>query len=333
MFVPLLTRPQYKHMFDKCSCPAFLLAGGGAYLSILGAVYTDKFVVQRLTDVKWIGEATTHEDRRVYRLAKLFTSLRLAVTALDEYYSRVSKDQGIPVLIRNEPHPRFFPYPTSFEEYPTEANQEPRCTEFRYIDAFRADSINVTFLAEVESSGQKLVIKFVDRYGVEAHELLAAASMAPRLLYCGQLDGKSDVRGGAESCTEDDVNLGGLYDGPMHMVVMGYIEGNTADKQSVWPEDACVETEKAIRTLHDAQLVYGDLRAPNIMFSGDKVFLIDFDWAGKVGKVYYPRNLSSRVEWPEEVEKLEMKPILKEHDLFMLDKLFPRRQSSRGSSE
>ena len=320
-------------MFEKCCCPAFLLAGGGAYLSILGAVYTDKFVVQRLTDIKWIGEATTHEDRRVYRLAKLFTSLRLAVKALDEYYGRVSEDQGIPALIPDKPHPRFFPYPTSFEEYPTKADQEPKCTEFMYIDTFRADPTNVAFLAEVESSGQKLVIKFVDRYGVEAHELLAAAFMAPPLLYCGQLDGKSDVRGGAESCTEDDVNLGGLYDGPMRMVVMEYIEEDTADKESAWPENARKQTEVAIQKLHDAQLVHGDLRKPNVMFSGGKVVIIDFDWAGKVGKAHYPRGLSSKVQWPDKVDKLEMKPILKEHDLDMLDKLFPRRQSPRGSSE
>jgi len=286
-------------------------------------VYTDKFVVQRLTDIKWIGEATTHEDRRVYRLAKVFTSLRLAVEALGEYYESVSKDQDIPALVLNEPHPRFFPYPTSFEEYPTKADHEPKCTEFRYIDAFSADSTNVTFLAEVKSSGQKLVIKFVDRYGVEAHQLLADASMAPLLLYCGQLDGKKDVRG-AEGRTEDDTNPGGLYDGPMRMVVMEYIEGNTADKESAWPEDAREKMEKAIQKLHDAQLVYEDLRAPNVMFPGDKVLLIDFDWAGKVGKAHYPRNLASWVKWPEEAENLEMKPILEEDDWFMLDQLFPR---------
>jgi len=249
------------------------------------------------------------------------------VEALGDYYESVSKDQDIPALVLNEPHPRFFPYPTSFEEYPTKADHEPKCTEFRYIDTFSAASTNVTFLAKVKSSGQKLVIKFVDRYGVEAHQLLADASMAPRLLYCGQLDGKKDVRR-AEGRDEDDTNPGGLYDGPMRMVVMEYIEGKTAQEDPAWPEGAREQVEKAIQTLHDAQLVYGDLWAPNVVFSGDKVFLIDFDWAGKVGKVQYPRGFSVMVKLPgKEVEKLEMKPILKEHDQFMLDRLFPKQRS------
>ena len=89
--------------------------------------------------------------------------------------------------------------------------------------------------------------------------------------------------------------------------------------------------EEAIKMLHDAGLVFGDLRAPNIMFSGDDVFIIDFDWAGKVGEMRYPRHLSS-VMWPEEAGKLELTPILKSHDLltFMLDQLFPELSGGRS---
>ena len=59
------------------------------------------------------------------------------------------------------------------------------------------------------------------------------------------------------------------------------------------------------------------------MFSGGEVLLIDFDWAGKVNEARYPRNLSRSVRWPGEVEELEMKPILMDHDLFMPDQPFP----------
>jgi len=153
--------------------------------------------------------------------------------------------------------------------------------------------------------------------------------MAPQLLYCGSLDGKTDVRD-AESRALGSIKLCGLYDGPMRMVVMEHIEGNTADKEPTWPKDARERIEKAIRKLHDAELVFGDLRAPNVMFSGKKVFLIDFDWAGKVNEARYPRNLSSVVKWPGKAVELEMKPILKDHDLFMLDQLFAELPSPRG---
>ena len=67
------------------------------HLTILGVVYTDKFIVQRLTDTMWIGEATTHEDSRVYSLARVFTSLRFAVATLDKYYGQVWEDPNIPI--------------------------------------------------------------------------------------------------------------------------------------------------------------------------------------------------------------------------------------------
>jgi len=266
--------------------------------------------------------ATTHQQARLDHLARVFGSLRLAVAALDEYYGQVSRDSDIPALALNKPHPRFFPHPTRFKEYRAEADAEPEWTEFEYIDIPRADPTNVTFVAKVKSLDRKLVIKFVEQYGVEAHQLLADAGMAPRLLYCGLLDGECDVRS-AGSRTRVNTT-GGLYACPVDMVVMEYIEGNTVGEASVLQKDVREKTEKAIQKLHDAQLVFGDLRAVNVMISGDKVFLIDFDWAGKVNEARYPLNLSRSVRWPKEAKELEMEYILMDHDRFMLDQLFPK---------
>ena len=267
--------------------------------------------------------ATTHQQTRVDHLARVFGSLRLAVAALDEYYGQVSGDPDVPTLIPNEPHPRFFPHPTRFKEYRAGADAEREWTEFEYIDIPRADPTNVTFVAKVKSSGRKLVIKFVEQYGVEAHQLLADAGMAPRLLYCGLLDGECDTRD-AGRFTRVSTATGGLYACPVDMVVMEYIEGDTVDKASILPKDIREKAEKAIQKLHDGQYVFGDLRAVNVMVSGDKVFLIDFDWAGKVNEARYPLNLSRSVKWPKEAKELEMEYILMDHDRFMLDQLFPK---------
>ena len=166
-----------------------------------------------------------------------------------------------------------------------------------------------------------MVIKFVNRYGVETHQLLADEKMAPQLLYCGPLDGINDVRIDG-SRTEGSTKIGGLYVGSMRMIVMEYIKRDTVEP--LWPNDAREKIEKAIKTLHDAKIVFGDLRAPDIIFSGGNPFLIDFDWAGKEGEARYPRNLSRSVTWPKEVEELEMKPILMDHDWFMFGQLFPK---------
>ena len=246
--------------------------------------------------------------------------LRLAITELDSYYEQVSKDQSIPPLVVNKPHPRFFPHPTRFAEY-SPRYEEPQWIDFEYIDIPRMDPTNVSFIAKVKSSEQKLVIKFVGRYGVEAHDLLVSKGMAPRLLYCGLLDGQTDVRS-VESRVQGSIGASGLYDGPIRMVAMEYIEGTTIDKAPHPPEDTRAQIEQALKVLHDRQLVFGDLRAPNVMISGNKVYLIDFDWAGKLNEVCYPLHLSTSVAWPGDPRKLELEPILVDHDLLMLERLF-----------
>ena len=202
----------------------------------------------------------------------------------------------------------------------TPDNTERNWIDFEYIDVPRLDPSNVTFIVKVKSSDRKLVVKFVQRYGVEPHELLATEGMAPRLLYCGLLDGKTDARDG-ESRARGSTGAGGLYVGPIRMVVVEYIEGTTLDKARNAPEDIKRKIEKIVKTLHDHQFVFGDLRTPNIMITGSKVYFIDFDWSGKVGEARYPLNLSVRVRWPKIPQYLELKPILVEHDLFMLSEL------------
>ena len=314
---------QFKPISDKCCCPCFLLSGSGAYLSILGVAFTDKFIVQRLTDAIWVGEATPHEDGRLHHLARVFHALRLAIETLDKYYDQVSNDQSIPELILNEPHPRFFPYPTKFREYSPELKGKDRkWTNFKYVDLPRTGPTNITFIAEAENQSRMLVVKFVERYGVEAHVLLASEEMAPRLLYCGLLDGETDVRDGDDRA-QGSIKTGGLYVGPIRMVVMDYIKGSTLNDKTHRPDDVLPEIKKAVKMLHDRQLVFGDLRPPNVMVASDnKVYLIDFDWSGKVNEARYPLHLSTTVKWPKESKKLELEPILIDHDLLMLERLF-----------
>ena len=145
----------------------------------------------------------------------------------------------------------------------------PEYTEFEYIRPFGGPPTNVTFLIKVKPSGQNLVIKFIDRYGVGAHQLLADTRMALRLLYCGLLDGRNDVRN-AGSHAGGRTEGGGRYVGLTRPVVMEYTEGDTAVESAPWPNGAHKQVEVAARKLHAAQLVFGDLRKPNIIFSEGK---------------------------------------------------------------
>ena len=76
---------QLKEIRDKCCCPTFIIAGGGPYLAILGATLTDKFIVQRLTNLEWLGMGRIFEIEHLYHIAQVFGSLREALRRLDEF--------------------------------------------------------------------------------------------------------------------------------------------------------------------------------------------------------------------------------------------------------
>jgi hypothetical protein len=105
------------------------------------------------------------------------------------------------------------------------------------------------------------------------------------------------------------------------MIVVDYIEGHYMGPASPFTGDTVAQIEKVIQTLHDAQLVLGDLRNTSFIMSGFKVFLVNFDWAGKGNEARYPRNLSREVWWPGSPEELELRPILMEHDKLMLARM------------
>jgi hypothetical protein len=103
----VLTYRQMKGIRDKCCCPSFIIGAGGPYLAILGAILTDKYVVQRLTSLEWLGVGQVFEDKHLYRIAQVFESLRGALQKLDEFYDEV--DEQTLKLVEGHSHPRFLP--------------------------------------------------------------------------------------------------------------------------------------------------------------------------------------------------------------------------------
>jgi hypothetical protein len=84
----------------------------------------------------------------------------------------------------------------------------------------------------------RLVVKFCERYGGDAHRMLADACLAPKLYYCSEV-------------------VGGVF-----IVVMEQVDGRDAYsefRQRDLPR-AVLDDGK----LHDTQLAYGDMRRPII---------------------------------------------------------------------
>ncbi|KAI0245532.1 hypothetical protein BJV78DRAFT_1262434 [Lactifluus subvellereus] len=300
---------------EKCCCPTFLIAAGGAWLTVMGSVFTDKFIVQRLADTRWMALLSTEEDTRVYYNARVLIALRNCLQGLQKYYNDLKLVPRFPIS-PNKPHPRYYPHLTSFTKGGT-------ITHFKYLKALEDDPACVTYLAKISQGdvtslatggGDKVVIKFVASYGVGVHKFLVQRGWAPALRYYSPLrkTGLSNDLPGPARC------LPGLHlHSPMHIVVMDYII-----TRSPLPEDAYSQIETVLTLLHAHGYVFGGIK------------FIDFDWSGRYKQIenmdhvqvgdehyaYYPLLMSTiKGMWASGMEPLT--PILPEHDWEMLKKL------------
>jgi hypothetical protein len=317
-------------MRQRCCCPTFILVAGGPWFCVLGGVFTDKFVVQRLTDLMWTAPSSMYEDARVQKIARTLYALKLCVQELRAYYAKV-KDlpvQDSPPESNAEPlNPsRFFPYTTSFTEVDPASGQE-REWKFKYLDAFEDCSACVTYLAEIIDEprcGEKIVVKFVTRYGEEVHRFLEEGGHAPKLYYLGPLrDGGKNSSGNI--WPDATIPHPGLHLGPLRMAVMEYIHPSRT------PHDSGKQVSDVIKELHENGFVFGDLREPNVLFdTNGKAKFIDFDWAGRYKTDFstggdngipftrYPLALSRSLNWARPVKELELGFIQPEDDVAML---------------
>ncbi|RIA94123.1 hypothetical protein C1645_690128, partial [Glomus cerebriforme] len=51
--------------------------------------------------------------------------------------------------------------------------------------------------------------------------------------------------------------------------------------------------------LHEQNIVFGDLRRPNILVTIKGTILVDFEWCGKHNTDRYPVTMSTEISWPE----------------------------------
>jgi len=67
-----------------------------------------------------------------------------------------------------------------------------------------------------------------------------------------------------------------------------------------------------VKAFHKEGLVHGDLRLPNFIFTKrtpHKMMLVDFDWGGTAGEVFFPRGPLARELRQQSGEPLLDRPI------------------------
>ncbi|KAI0296951.1 hypothetical protein B0F90DRAFT_1635421 [Multifurca ochricompacta] len=276
-------------IFRRCSyCPSIILAIAGPWMCVAGGIYLDKAIVQPLTEYIWLGGDAFKESRFDFTL-RLFAALKSAISTLQDYYGNLNPSNEIPRHLLHA-----FPFVTS---YGTQS--------FEYlmplVDYHRG---KLVYKAQLHESGQLIVVKFVSTYNAEAHRLLASNQLAPALYYAG---------------TED---IEAIQYGEHYMVVMDFVDGSEPNEVPLSNEQFG-QVDRAVRLLHQQNFVFGDLRTPNLLISGEKVMLIDFDWCGTADESLYPSTLNtdSGIQWPDGVWPGEV--MRKEDDVTMLERLRP----------
>lgn len=261
-------------------------------MMVSGAIFVDRLVVQRLTpNYVYLGPRPCKDGYSasalgMFEVAKLFRAIKRCTETLKHFYMTL----GPPTI------PFAFHIP-HFQEYFT--NNERH--EIKYLERLCTDRTdNAIFKAEVTGGSlisASVIVKFTPRYGHDAHKLLAKQSLAPALYYCAY---------------EETIQ--------MVVVIMEYIDGD--DVVGMLPTQYVQSLRHAIKMLHEKDMVFGDLRAPNILVKKayNSIRLIDFDWSGPANKVFVPADINQSIEaWPEGTRRMSV--ISKKHDEHMFYKL------------
>jgi serine/threonine protein kinase len=264
----------------------FLVGIAGPHLTVSGAIFTERFVSQRLTDYIYLGSLPTYQegfplDHSIRRVAQVLRALGKATNELADYYLKLRftiPPTLEPYSPRQHGSPRPLPVPMHpigsrvvppyFQEYDVDGKNYTVNYESHLAPSFPAKAV---FKGTVVGGGDKamydVVIKFTPVYCEDAHRALADMGRAPFLRFCKRVD-----------------NVG------MYVVIMDYEDGEHADIP-LEDEDHIEQLRMAVKALHDANYVHGDLRAPNALITTGGLKLIDFDWCGEEGKARYPADI------------------------------------------
>ncbi|KIK77136.1 hypothetical protein PAXRUDRAFT_835096 [Paxillus rubicundulus Ve08.2h10] len=276
--------------------PSFLFILFGPYIVFAGAVWTLRPAVQILSSPLAFHYHSTDTDNQI-AAARHMAAFRKAVRSLKKYYEALPGSG----LTNTLSHPMLFPYPTSFTSL-----DDNKKTSFNYTEQLAEDGAKskrlIFFGTLTEGSAEAAIcIKFVQRYSRDAHLHCASSGFAPRLR------GFEKLPGG------------------WHMVVMDRLVGFKllADLSytECLPKSVLQGVRSQLKTLHERNLVHGDIRDTNILVKRDdktKVMIIDFDWAGELGQVRYPPYVNYSDIWrPDDARDGNL--IHAGHDDAMLD--------------
>jgi hypothetical protein len=288
--------------------PVILLSLCGPYLSVSLAAFGSSASSDPITPFLPLL-ITPHDRGSMEQVAKCLRAVKDCVRDLTAYYLH----PDFPSIDLTPEESQQLAYP-----YVREVFIGSFMVRFDYVNevatgklVFMVVATSITQSADSDATttsplavGDQFLVKFTKTYCEEAHKLCASIGAAPALF------------------SVSDRLPGGWF-----VVAMEWLGRNTYALTEGYPLQAKVRA--AVKILHDADYVHGDLRPANIRVvvkAGQtsrehRVCLVDFDWSGKEGVTRYPSFMNRQdVDWHETAH--DFAPLRKEHDNWFLDRLY-----------
>ena len=318
--------------------PTILLAIAGNRLVVSAAIFTNAVYADELLSITL--RLGPHGSDNVFQVARVFMAIDKCMERLRRLYRWL---EGVP----QQPPSRtaaLWPSPTAV---PSESTKRfPKLEYTAKVDHANGTALAVIdkenerhamYLAQMKSetsdqgktstkaetpietstqpevSTRTVFVKFAAQYNEDAHRLLADQNppLAPALYFCAPVIGD------------------------MYMVVMEYISearshsvhtlSNGSPPPGELPELVKREVSKALHLLHDHDLVFGDLREPNLLYlpeGGGRVLLVDFDGVGRDNVDRYSACLNPGAGLSPRIKRGQV--MKKEHDFDSLELVVER---------
>ena len=265
--VPALGMTQIGECRSCAPCLHPLTGCLGAFVQFLGVVMLAPHIrVVPLTPMLPLATPINDEGSR----HRVFLAFKAASIVLAKIQADVSKfvqesRPEIPLALRE------FPSVTGIKADP-QLSSPPLRIDFTLLRRYDTEvDYRHLYHAQVASTKEEIYVKFTPRYSPELHRFCANKGFAPKLLGFEQLSG-------------------GWFAVAMEKVdVVDPREIESFSELDDWREGIW----KLVSSFHQQNLVHGDLRLANFIFTKEsprRMLLVDFDWGGGVGNVYFPRG-------------------------------------------
>ncbi|KAK2463755.1 hypothetical protein APHAL10511_004248 [Amanita phalloides] len=285
--------------FLRQGAPMFLLCVVGPLINVSGGFYDGKkVIVEPLT-----AYYHTLEDplfMRQAEIARVLYALRKGINTLEAIAQKKNKHlkSSFPPST-----PRIYSSCTLYTRHNHAPPSEGRL-EFQQmtLSHLLLEHNSLLFIGTLSGIGP-VFVKLASKYGENVHRLLEEENLAPKLY------AKSEVEGAPTAYIME-------YLEPSSWKMLHSFAARSGNLD--YKEPVRLSIKNVLKILHENNMVHGDLRTNNIMVQVSRqtgklvcfddegpqrasIKIIDFDWSGETGEVYYSPTRNEGIQgltWP-----------------------------------